>query len=225
MADLHGIEEHKARWEPVDSDDGVVFGAVVAALDELTGGEVTVVVDSGTFTSWTYRYLRFGEQGRLLGISSSSMGFAVGGAVSAALRSRVPTVAVVGDGGFLMNGGELMTACARRLPVVYIVANNNCYATIRAHQDRDFPGRTIATELANPDFAALAESFGALGLTVDSPAEVRPALAKALAAGGPVVVEVRTSLRHANPYRRAGEPSRAMTNGTQGEGGQGDAVA
>ncbi|MGX4738238.1 thiamine pyrophosphate-dependent enzyme [Kitasatospora griseola] len=226
MADLHRIEEQKARWEPVESPDGVVFGAVVAALDELTNGEVTVVVDSGTFTSWTYRYLRFGEEGRLLGISSSSMGFAVGAAVSAALRGdRVPTVAVVGDGGFLMNGGELMTACARKLPVVYIVSNNNCYGTIRMHQDRHYPGRTIATGLANPDFAALAESFGALGLTVDSPAAVRPALAKALAAGGPVVVEIRTSLLHANPYRRITPPATENRTEEQREGGQGDAVA
>ncbi|MEU1850931.1 thiamine pyrophosphate-dependent enzyme [Streptomyces sp. NPDC019990] len=228
MAELHRIEEEKALWEPVESDDGVVFGEVVATLDELTDGDVTMVVDSGTFTSWTYRYLRFGEEGRLLGISSSSMGFAVGAAVSAALRRpRVPTVAVVGDGGFLMNGGELMTACARGLPVVYIVSNNNCYGTIRMHQDRDFPGRTIATDLANPDFAALAESFGAMGLTVTEPASIRPVLAKALAAGGPVVVEVRTSLRHANPYRRIADPVPVTAPGAdeQREGGHRDAVA
>ncbi|MFE8010500.1 thiamine pyrophosphate-dependent enzyme [Streptomyces sp. NPDC057418] len=204
--ELHSLEVRKAVWQPVEAGDGVVFGAVPAALDELTDGEVTVVVDSGTFTSWVYRYLRFGERGRLLGISSSSMGFAVGGAVSAALRTEgTPVVAVVGDGGFLMNGGELMTACSLDLPVVYIVSNNGSYGTIRAHQDRTFPNRTIATDLANPDFARLAESFGALGLTARTPADVRPVLAKALAHGGPAVVEVRTSLRHLSPYRRPTE--------------------
>ncbi|MDG9703201.1 thiamine pyrophosphate-dependent enzyme [Streptomyces sp. DH37] len=210
-AELHAIEVEKARWHPVEADDGVVFGAVAAALDELTGGDATVVVDSGTFTSWTYRHVRFGERGRLLGISSSSMGFAVGAGVSAALRATgVPTVVVVGDGGFLMNGGELITACARGLPVVYIVANNGSYGTIRRHQDKDFPGRTIATDLDNPDFGRLAEAHGALGLTAHTPSEVRPCLAKALEHGGPAVLEVRTSLRYSNPYRRpAGDGSAA----------------
>ncbi|MGW4571586.1 thiamine pyrophosphate-dependent enzyme [Streptomyces tendae] len=217
MAELHGLEVEKAVWHPVQADDGVVFGGVIAALDELTGGEVTVVVDSGTFTSWTYRHLRFGERGRLLGISSSSMGFAVGASVSAALRNpTTPTVAVVGDGGFLMNGGELITACARRLPVVYLISNNSSYGTIRLHQDKDFPGRTIATDLANPDFAALAESFGALGLTVRTPADVQPALAKALACAGPAVIEVRTNLEFASAYRRTGKGSPAG----QGHGGR-----
>jgi len=211
VAELHAIEERKAVWHPVEADDGVVFGAVAAALDELTGGEVTVVVDSGTFTNWTYRHLRFGERGRLLGISSSSMGFSVGAAVGAALRAAdVPTVAIVGDGGFLMNGGELITACARQLPVVYVVSNNNSYGTIRLHQDKDFPGRTIATDLVNPDFARLAEAFGATALTIRTPEEVRPCLAKALACGGPAVVEVRTSLLHASPFRqRPAEPAPA----------------
>ncbi|MGW5641703.1 thiamine pyrophosphate-dependent enzyme [Saccharopolyspora sp. NPDC003752] len=199
---LHRIEADKAVWEPVEAADGVVFGEVVAALDELTGGVVTVVVDSGTFTSWTYRYLRFAEGGRLLGISSSAMGFSVGAGVSAALRSGgAPTVAVVGDGGFLMNGGELATACDLGAPVVFVVSNNNSYGTIRLHQEKDYPGRTVATDLANPDFARMAESFGALGLTAVTPAQVRPCLRKALDHHGPAVVEIRTSLHHITPYR------------------------
>jgi acetolactate synthase-1/2/3 large subunit len=203
-AELHRIETEKARWEPVSADDGVVFGAVAAALDELTGGDVTVVVDSGTFTSWIYRYVRFGERGRLLGVSSSSMGFAVGAGVSAALRAEpgVPTVVVIGDGGLLMNAGDLITACARALPVVFVVANNGSYGTIRLHQERAHPGRPIATGLTNPDFARLAESFGALGLSAHTEDQVRPCLAKALEYGGPALVEVRTSLEHITAYRR-----------------------
>src|SRR5205085_5619305 len=101
--ELHQIEATKALWRPVTAPDGVVFGAVVAALDEFTDGDVTVVVDSGTFTSWVYRYLRFGERGRLVGISSSAMGFGMGAGVAAALRAQgTPTVVVGGDGGFVM---------------------------------------------------------------------------------------------------------------------------
>jgi acetolactate synthase-1/2/3 large subunit len=201
-AGLHRIEMNKAQWHPVTAADGVVFGAVATALDELTGGDVTLVVDSGTFTSWIYRYVRFGERGRLLGIGSSSMGFGVGAGVSAALRSDVPTVVVIGDGGFLMNSGDLITACDRGLPVVFVVANNGSYGTIRLHQERAYPGRPIATALVNPDFARLADAFGALGLSAESEEQVRPCLAKALEYGGPALVEVRTSLEHITAYRR-----------------------
>ncbi len=198
---LRRIETEKAVWQPVAADDGIVFGEVVAALDDLTGGDVHVVVDSGTYTSWVYRYLRFGEHGRLLGIGSSAMGFGVGAAVSAALRSDGrPVAAFVGDGGFLMNSGELATACARDLPIVYVLANNGSYGTIRLHQERHYPGRVVGTDLANPDFAKLAESFGALGLRVDTPEQVRPALAKALESGGPALLDVATSLNHITAY-------------------------
>ncbi|WP_018348304.1 thiamine pyrophosphate-dependent enzyme [Longispora albida] len=202
-ARLHQLEADKAVWEPAEAADGVVFGAVMAELGEQTGGDLNLVVDSGTFTSWAYRYVRLGERGRLLGLGSSSMGFGVGAGVAAALRSDgTPTVVVIGDGGFVMNPGELITACARRLPLVVIVANNGSYGTIRLHQELHHPGRIIATDLANPDFARLAEAFGALGLRVDSTEQIRPALAKALGSGGPAVIEVRTSLKHITAYRR-----------------------
>lgn len=203
IARLHRIEADKAVWRPVTAPDGVVFGEVAAALDELTGGRLTLVVDSGTFTSWLYRYVRFDEGGRLLGVASSAMGFAVGAGVAAGLRdATVPTVAVVGDGGLVMNLGELTTAVQRQVPVTYVVADNRSYGTIRLHQERDHPGRSIGTELANPDFARLAEAFGALAFTVQHPDDVRPCLVKALACPGPALVWVRTSLEFITAYRR-----------------------
>jgi acetolactate synthase-1/2/3 large subunit len=206
---LHGIEAAKAVWQPVTAPDGIPFGVVAVALDELTAGELTVVVDSGTFTSWIYRYLRFGAHGRLVGISSSPMGFAVGAAVGAALRADgLPTVAVVGDGGLLMNCGELATAVQRQARIVFVVSNNGSYGTIRLHQERHYPGRTIATCLTNPDFARLAESFGMLGLRADTAAEVRPRLAEALAHDGPSLVEITTSLEHITAYHRLTADSR-----------------
>ena len=75
-------------------------------------------------------------------------------------------------------------------------------------QEREFPGRAIATDLANPDFARLAEAYGALGLKVRKPADVEPALRRALAHDGPVLVEVATSLSDTSADRRLdGEPA------------------
>ncbi|MFF0430633.1 thiamine pyrophosphate-dependent enzyme [Streptomyces sp. NPDC004327] len=200
---LHRIETDKAVWQGQDAPDGIVFGDVVAALDTCTQGEATVVVDSGTFTSWVYRYLRFTGTGRLLGVTSSPMGFGVPAGVAAALRAPGhPVVVVVGDGGFLMNGSELITAVEANLPLVVIVSDNSSYATIRLHQEREFPGRAIATDLRNPDFARLAEAYGALGISVTDPAAVEDALMTALKHDGPSLLHVRTSLAHTSPYRR-----------------------
>jgi acetolactate synthase-1/2/3 large subunit len=199
-------ERRNAVWQATPAPDGIVFGEVVAALDRLTGGDVTVTVDSGGFTSWVYRYLRFAAGGTLVGVTSSAMGFAVPAAVAVALRRPgVPTVAVVGDGGFGMNGSELATAVAHRLPLVVVVANNGSYGTIRNHQERVYPGQVVGTDLVNPDFARLAEAYGALGLTVREPDEVEPALAKALAHPQVSVLDVRTSLTHFGANRRLGE--------------------
>ncbi|MDL4774770.1 MULTISPECIES: thiamine pyrophosphate-dependent enzyme [Thermomonosporaceae] len=199
--ELHAIEEDNARWVPPDSD-AVTVGEIASALDELTEGAVTVIVDSGTFTSWTYRFLRFAENGRLVGIDSSAMGFAPGAALAVAARTRaVPTVAIVGDGGFVMNGGELATVCERRLPVVFVVSDNASLGTIRLHQQQRYPDRGIGTDLANPDFPRLAEAYGALGLSATTATEVRTGLAKALDHPGPSLLAVRTSRSHLTPYR------------------------
>ena len=76
-----------------------------------------------------------------------------------------------GDGGFLMTLQELATAVQHGVNVIQLVYNNGMYGTIRMHQERDYPGRTVGTDLQNPDFAALATSFGALGLRAAEPDE------------------------------------------------------
>ena len=203
IGELHRLEMAGAVWRTRPCADGIVFGAVVSALDALTDGDVTVVLDSGTFTSWVYRHLRLTGTGRMLGLSSSPMGFGVPGGVAAAQRVRPrPVVAVVGDGGFLMNGGELITAVAAGLPLVVIVADNRSYGTIRAHQQRAYPGRTIATDLVNPDFVHLAEAYGALGIGVTNETEVLSALRCAFSHDGPAVIHVPTSLEWVSAYRR-----------------------
>lgn len=201
--DLHAREVAHASWEDITAEDGVVFGAVVAALDRLTAGAATVAVDAGNFTSWLHRYYRVRAGGRLLGLAPGAMGFGVPAALAAALRPAAgPVVAVVGDGGVLMTGAELATAVDRRARLCMVIADNGSYGTIRQHQERAYPGRVIGTQLGNPDFAAWATAHGALGLAVTDHAGIEPALAKALDHDGPAVVTVRTSLRHISAYGR-----------------------
>ena len=117
-------------------------------------------------------------------------GFATGVGAQAALPDRNVLV-VAGDGGFLFTGNELATAVQHGIPVVTLVFNDGAYGNVKRIQQQRFGAdRTIASDLRNPDFVAYAESFGALGLRASGPDEVRPALERAFADGGPVVIDV-----------------------------------
>ena len=103
-----------------------------------------------------------------------------------------PVVAITGDGGFMFGVQELATAVQFNIGVVTLVFNNSAYGNVRRDQRERFDGRVVASDLVNPDFVKLAESFGVAAARVTSPDNFRPALEKALAAGGPylIVVEV-----------------------------------
>ena len=75
-------------------------------------------------------------------------------------------VAFAGDGCFQMTAQEFGDRRPVRAAVIVVVVNNGIHGTIRMHQERDYPGRVIATDLVNPDFAALARAYGGHGETV-----------------------------------------------------------
>jgi acetolactate synthase-1/2/3 large subunit len=121
------------------------------------------------------------------------MGYGVPGAVAAKITAPGRMViGFVGDGGFGMTGQELATAVGSGAAPLIIVFNNGMYGTIRMHQEREYPERVIATELANPDYAALAVAHGAFGEAVERTGEFAPALDRALASGKAALIELRT---------------------------------
>ena len=99
-------------------------------------------------------------------------------------------VAICGDGGFMFAVQELATAVQFKIGVVTLVFNNNAYGNVRRDQRVRFEGRVVASDLVNPDFVKLAESFGVGAARVTSPDHFRPALEKALADGGPYLISV-----------------------------------
>jgi acetolactate synthase-1/2/3 large subunit len=101
-----------------------------------------------------------------------------------------PVVAITGDGGFMFGVQELATAVQFNIGVVTLVFNNNAYGNVRRDQRHRFDGRVVAADLVNPDFVKLAESFGVAASRVTSPDHFRPALEKALAAGGPALIAI-----------------------------------
>jgi acetolactate synthase-1/2/3 large subunit len=117
-------------------------------------------------------------------------GFAMGLGAQAAVPDR-RVVVVAGDGGFLFTATELATAVQHGIPLVTVVFDDGAFGNVKRIQTQRFGAdRTIASTLRNPDFVALAESFGALGVPVRRPDELRPALVRAFEHGGPAVVVV-----------------------------------
>ena len=99
-------------------------------------------------------------------------------------------VSIIGDGGFMFGVAELATAALHGIGVVTIVFNNDSYGNVRRDQIERFDGRVIASELDNPDFVKLAESFGVAAYRVETPEALRPVLERAIAADAPAVIEV-----------------------------------
>jgi acetolactate synthase-1/2/3 large subunit len=123
------------------------------------------------------------------------MGYGLPAAVAAAVRFRDRQVlCVAGDGDFLMNGQELATAAQHGADILVLVVDNGSYGTIRMHQERDYPERLSATDLHNPDFAALARAFGAWAATVARTDEFAPALDEALGRKGLRLLHLKTDV-------------------------------
>jgi acetolactate synthase-1/2/3 large subunit len=120
------------------------------------------------------------------------MGYGVPAAVGAKLLHPERTVVCVsGDGDFLMNGQEFATAVQYELPIVFLIVDNGIYGTIRMHQEREYPGRIVATALRNPDFAAYARAFGGHGATVERTEDFAAAFAAAARVGKPAILHLK----------------------------------
>jgi acetolactate synthase-1/2/3 large subunit len=127
-------------------------------------------------------------------ISSGYQG-TLGWGVATALGAKhalgdVPVVALSGDGGFMFNVQELATAVRHRIPIVVIVFNDSAYGNVRNMQKSMHGNRVIGSDLANPDFMKLADSFGIGGHRVTGPEGMRRALETSLAANEPAIIEV-----------------------------------
>lgn len=176
----------------VSSDQGVDPAVVMRELSRQLPERAVLTSDAGNFFTWAQRYGSFKYPGTFLGPVSGAMGYAVPSAVAAAIvnDSAVPSVALSGDGGFLMTANELATAAQRGLNVICVVFNNGIYGTIRAHQEREFPGRVSGTDLWSPDLVKFAEAFGGAGIRIDHNDRAAEAVAAAIANPGITVVDV-----------------------------------
>ncbi|HEX3213969.1 MAG TPA: thiamine pyrophosphate-dependent enzyme, partial [Actinomycetota bacterium] len=170
----------------------VDLGQALAALRQRLPDDAVVASGAGNYSIWVHRFFQFRRHGTQLAPKSGAMGFGLPAALAAkVVNPKRTVVAVAGDGDFVMCGQELATAVQHGLDVVVLVVDNGRYGTIRMHQERAYPGRVIATDRQNPDFAALAEAYGAAGETVAATGDFPAALDRALAARRPAVLALK----------------------------------
>ncbi|MES2900743.1 MAG: thiamine pyrophosphate-binding protein [Pseudomonadota bacterium] len=169
---------------------------VVQQLQAAVPKDTIITNGAGNYASWAHRFFRYGGMRTQLAPTNGAMGYSVPSGVAAKIIDPARTVVTfAGDGEFMMNGQELATAVQYKAGVIILVFNNSMFGTIRMHQERDYPGRVSGTTLANPDFAALAQAYGAHGEVVDTTEQFAPALARALAhtreQSLPAIIELR----------------------------------
>jgi acetolactate synthase-1/2/3 large subunit len=171
---------------------GVNLGEIMVWLRENLPADSFLTNGAGNFAGWIHRFYRFRNFATHVGPTSGSMGYGFPAAL--AMKILYPgraAVCVAGDGDFLMTGQDFMTAVQYELPVIVVIADNGLYGTIRMHQERDYPGRVVATALKNPDFVAYAKAFGGFGVLVEKTADFPAAFAAAQKFGKPSIIHLK----------------------------------
>ncbi len=229
---LAGLADRVAGKLKIDpgfaADLAAARAAAVAGMRDALGANYTALADAVrarlpkgapwvrditlSNSTWGNRHTALGDPRQGVHSLGGAIGQGVPMAIGAALgRPETKTVALVGDGGFMLAAGEIATAVQERANVVYILMNDLGYGVIRNIQDAHYGGRRAYADLVTPDFAKLAGSVGLAHTRVQSIAAFERAFEAALAAPGPAIVEVdMTALGpFAKPF--AGPPVRAKS--------------
>ncbi|MDY6796929.1 MAG: thiamine pyrophosphate-binding protein [Actinomycetota bacterium] len=167
-------------------------GRVIDELARLLPRDRIVSVGGGTHVLYAMDFLPCLEPLTYLSaVNFGAMGFGFPAAMAAKLvYPRRDVVAILGDGDFMMTLQDLETACRERIGVLVLVINDNMYRVLNLRQKMQCRGRVLGTCHGNPDFASLAESFGACGWRLEKVEDIKPVLKEALSAEGPAVVDV-----------------------------------
>ncbi|WLS07899.1 thiamine pyrophosphate-binding protein [Shinella sumterensis] len=198
------MHEAYLKWStpPMTGPGDVQMGPIMAWIEENTPEDTIFTNGAGNYATWVHRFHRFRRFATQAAPTSGSMGYGLPAAVAAKqLFPGREVVCFAGDGCFMMHGQEFATAVRYGLPIITVVVNNGIYGTIRMHQEREYPGRVSATDLTNPDFAALAIAYGGHGETVEKTEDFAPAFLRARASGKPAIIEVKLDPEAITPMR------------------------
>lgn len=172
---------------------------VVAEMQALLPADAVVVADPGTPCPYLSAYYELSDpRGRLISNRAhGALGYSLPGVLGAwRARPEAKCVAVMGDGSFGFNAGEMETLAREGAPVTLVVMSNASFGWIKAGQNAGFGRRFYSVDFTRTDHARVAEAFGLRAWTVREAAELRPALAAAFEHGGPSLVDIWTQPLH-----------------------------
>ncbi|UTW55023.1 thiamine pyrophosphate-binding protein [Kordiimonas sp. SCSIO 12610] len=183
--------EFEAWTASTDNPGDVKVAALYEYMRSALPEDAILCNGAGNYAAWLHRFHRYQTFPSQLAPTSGAMGYGVPAAIAAKITHPDRTViACAGDGCFMMSAMELATAAQYNANVIFLVFNNSMFGTIRMHQERDYPARVSGTELENPDFVKLAESFGMFADRVEKTDQFAPALEAAMKANRPALIEI-----------------------------------
>ncbi len=189
---LAKIQELKKTYPLSYDRDRLTCPMVIEALDKATKGDAIITTDVGQHQMWTAQYYTFHAPRHFLTSGGlGTMGYGLGAAIGAKIAEPDKTVVnITGDGCFRMNLVELATASRYNLHVIDIIVDNQVLGMVRQWQTLYYGKRYSQTILTDKvDYCKVAEGMGCMAIRIQDPADVEPALRKALAADGPVVID------------------------------------
>ncbi len=188
------IEAMKERHPLTYHQDALTGPYVVETLYRVTNGDAIITTDVGQHQMWAAQFYKYKEPRTFITSGGlGTMGYGLGAAMGAKMgRPDKAVFNIAGDGCFRMNMNEVATAVRSNIPVIEIVINNHVLGMVRQWQTLFYGKRYSSTILQDKtDFVKVAEAMGAKGIRVTKKEEVEPAIREAMAAGGPVVIDVQ----------------------------------
>ncbi|HEX2360095.1 MAG TPA: biosynthetic-type acetolactate synthase large subunit [Solirubrobacterales bacterium] len=188
--------------------------AMIEAMYKATDGDAIITSDVGQHQMWAAQYYHFKEPRRWINSGGlGTMGFGLPSAIGAKVARPDDTVlCLAGDGSLIMNVQEFATAVRHEIPIKVFLMNNGYFGMVRQWQELFWDGRYSSVEMGpSPDWVKLADAFGAKGMRVEEQGEIEGAMRDALAAEGPVLLDVRVSPEeNCYPMIPAGAAARDM---------------
>ncbi len=172
---------YEASFHAPPQPSPVDMAAVSAHLRGVLPPDAILTNGAGNFTVWPNKFFKFGPDARLLAPQSGAMGYGFPAAVAAKVAHPDRTVVCfAGDGDFQMTCQEMGTSMQAAAQPIVLLVNNGIYGTIRAHQERNYPGRVSQTTMQNPDFVTLSRAYGYHAERVEKTADFAAAFDRAM---------------------------------------------
>jgi acetolactate synthase-1/2/3 large subunit len=184
------LDNLKPQTLPGDVD----MPEIVSVLQKHLPADAVLTNGAGNFASWMHRFFR--HHGLVKGHKTQlaptvgAMGYGVPAGIAANVLTGRMAFTIAGDGDFLMNGQELATAVQHGAKSIILVLNNGMYGTIRMHQEREYPTHVTGSQLKNPDFTALAQAYGYVGVRIHKTNQFEDELLAAMARPEGTLIEV-----------------------------------